>query len=217
MNEQEDISRWMAVFNERLPWEAIVDAADRITPDKIVTLTNSMDKRDDDKRAIYDQTGSIDDDLVDDGKDWYAYWRCLFKRISVNDVMEFEKQYKGSAQELEDLKNCYVEYEGDMDRIMDNMMCSTSEDEPRFVNIVQGLIKKKQLPNFEMFIKEDMKKKHKRSKRFEMEAKEAEEMKKKLGLNSENSLESQILKRRANNFNSTIASLEAKYCKSAKK
>ncbi|XP_014778235.1 dnaJ homolog subfamily C member 9 [Octopus bimaculoides] len=173
--------------------------------------------QDDDKRAIYDQSGSIDDDLVDDGKDWYAYWRCLFKRISVKDVMEFEKQYKGSVQELEDLKNCYVEYEGDMDRIMENMMCSTFEDEPRFVNIVQGLIKKKQLPNFEVFIKEDMKKKHKRSKRFEMEAKEAEEMKKKLGLNSENSLESQILKRRANNFNSTIASLEAKYCKSAKK
>ncbi|GAB1605007.1 dnaJ homolog subfamily C member 9-like [Argonauta hians] len=173
--------------------------------------------QDDDKRAIYDKYGSIDDDFGDDDRDWYAFWRCLFKKLSVNDVIEFEKQYKDSAEELEDLQSCYVEYKGDMGRIMENMMCSTYEDEPRFVNIIQGLIKQGKLQDFDNFLKEDTKKKQKRRKRYEKEAKEAEEMKKKLGLKNEDSLESQILKRRAGNFNSIISSLEAKYCKNGKK
>ena len=44
----------------------------------------------------------------------------------------------GSKEELDDLKNVYTEYEGDMDDIMDNMMCSTMEDESRYRQVFLG-------------------------------------------------------------------------------
>ena len=44
----------------------------------------------------------------------------------------------GSKEELNDLKNVYTEYEGDMDDIMDNMMCSTMEDESRYRQVISG-------------------------------------------------------------------------------
>ena len=44
----------------------------------------------------------------------------------------------GSKEELDDLKNVYTEYEGDMDDIMDNMMCSTMEDESRYRQVFGG-------------------------------------------------------------------------------
>ena len=44
----------------------------------------------------------------------------------------------GSKEELDDLRNVYTEYEGDMDDIMDNMMCSTMEDESRYRQVFWG-------------------------------------------------------------------------------
>ena len=35
-----------------------------------------------------ENSGSVD-------KDWYQYWRLLFAKISVKDIEEFEKKYKG--------------------------------------------------------------------------------------------------------------------------
>ena len=39
--------------------------------------------------------------------------------------MDFEKKYKGSAEEMDSLKSAYLEFEGDMDKIMDEV-CSIS-------------------------------------------------------------------------------------------
>ncbi len=33
---------------------------------------------------------------IDPDKDWSAHWRMLFKKISVKDIEEFEKKYKGN-------------------------------------------------------------------------------------------------------------------------
>jgi DnaJ family protein C protein 9 len=64
-----------------------------------------------------------------------------------------------SAEELEDLKSAYVECEGDMDKIIDSVMCATIEDEARFEKILKRLIKKKELPDFSAFSKEGKAKK----------------------------------------------------------
>lgn len=71
----------------------------------------------------------------------------------------------GSAEELDDLKAAYVEYEGDMDEILDNVMCSTEEDVPRFTKILKGLIKEGEVPMFEEFEKASKKKQKARQKR----------------------------------------------------
>jgi len=47
-------------------------------------------------------------------------------------MKKFEKEYRFSEMEKDDLKALYVEYEGDMDLILENQLCSQIEDESRF-------------------------------------------------------------------------------------
>lgn len=52
---------------------------------------------DKDKRAVYDETKSVDDDdfnVIND-RDWTVYWRLLFKKITVEDIKAYEKEYIG--------------------------------------------------------------------------------------------------------------------------
>ena len=43
----------------------------------------------------------------------------------MDDIRSFEEKYKGSGEEREDLKKAYLRHEGDMDRIMEEVMvCS---------------------------------------------------------------------------------------------
>ena len=52
---------------------------------------------------------------------------------------------------MTDLKAMYCECEGDMDKIIDSVMCATVEDEPRFVKILKDLIKTKEVPKYPAF------------------------------------------------------------------
>lgn len=42
--------------------------------------------------------GDVDDDESDvtRDRDWSDYWRLLFKKVSVDDIKTFEKDYKGT-------------------------------------------------------------------------------------------------------------------------
>ncbi len=43
-----------------------------------------------------DVAGEVDEeDGVEQDRDWDEYWRLLFKKVSVEDILEFEKKYKG--------------------------------------------------------------------------------------------------------------------------
>ena len=114
---------------------------------------------DPDKRALYDESGEVDDDIVVQERDWDAYWRLLFQKITVEDIAEFEKQYRGTEEEKNDLKAAYLDYEGDMDSILENVLCATIEDEERFREIIEQLIVKEDLPKFPAFVNEGKKKK----------------------------------------------------------
>lgn len=49
------------------------------------------------KRALYDETKSIDDEdcnTIED-RDWTIYWRLLFKKITVEDIKAYENEYIG--------------------------------------------------------------------------------------------------------------------------
>ena len=39
----------------------------------------------------------------------------------LQDVFDFEKKYKGSEEEAECLKTAYLDFKGDMDKIMDEV------------------------------------------------------------------------------------------------
>lgn len=202
---------------------------DRVSPEEKEEATKKFQAlgrvysilSDENKRGVYDETGDVDDDESDvtRDRDWSDYWRLLFKKVSVDDIKTFEKDYKDSAEELDDLKSAYLENEGNMDDIIDTVLCATIDDEPRFTKILKGLIKKKEIPDFPAFSKEGKSKKNARKRKHEAEAEEAELEAKKLGLNGEGSLQALILKKQqsrgaaADDF---FSQLEAKYSKPQK-
>lgn len=69
---------------------------------------------DEDARAVYDEEGVVDeeDDILTQDRDWDEYWRLLFKRVTLEDIRQFEAKYKGSEEEDEDLRTAYIESEG---------------------------------------------------------------------------------------------------------
>ncbi|XP_014675752.1 PREDICTED: dnaJ homolog subfamily C member 9-like [Priapulus caudatus] len=180
---------------------------------------------DKEKRAVYDETGEVDDDndIFKQERDWMDYWRLVYQKVSTKDIEDFEEKYKGSEEELEDLKTAYVDYEGDMESILANVLCCTGEDETRFRKLLKKCIQKKELPEFEKFVNEDKQAEKARKRKAKREAAEAEELAKKLGLRgggSEADLSALILQKqqsRAAGAEDFFSALEAKYAQPKKK
>jgi len=186
---------------------------------------------DESRRGLYDETGEVEDEsdpLSDPNKDWVDYWRNLFPKVTLKDLERFETEYRESAEEKEDLKKAYLEAEGNMDQILDTVMCAKVEDEARFRLILDKMIKEKEVEKFAAY-KKDKKKEEKRKRAAEAEAEEAEELARELGVGNngnngnanggEDGLRAMILARQANrgaqaeNF---LDSLAAKYAKPKK-
>lgn len=173
---------------------------------------------DKDLRAIYDEQGIVDEDedSIDRNRDWTEYWRVLFPKITLQDILDFEKSYKGSKEEEEDLRRVYNESEGNMTKIMESMLCSVEEDEERYRAILQSAIDQEEIPAYKDFTHENPAAKTKRKRVAKKEAKEAELMKREMGLAADSNLLAVMQRKRQSNemgFNSLIANLEDKYCK----
>lgn len=170
------------------------------------------------KKAVYDETGGVDNDTFSDDRNWNEYWRLLFPKITVAAIENFLKKYKGSDEEVEDLKTNYLRFEGDLDLMQEYMIGYEIQEEDRYKGILQSLIASKDVQAFPKFTKETLAKSTKRKKKLKSEAKEAENMRKELGLDNDGdgALKNAIAKRQAvrqNNFDSLISSLEEKYSK----
>uniref|UniRef100_A0A2I3T801 DnaJ homolog subfamily C member 9 n=1 Tax=Pan troglodytes TaxID=9598 RepID=A0A2I3T801_PANTR len=170
------------------------------------------------QRAVYDEQGTVDEDspvLIQD-QDWEAYWRLLFKKISLEDIQVFEKTYKGLEEELADIKQAYLDFKGDMDhQIMESVLC-----EPRIRIIIQQAIDAGEVPSYNAFVKESTQKMNAKKRRAQEEAKEAEMSRKELGLDKGvGSLKAAIQSRQKDwqkEMDNFLAQMEAKYCKSSK-
>ncbi|KAM3606684.1 uncharacterized protein V6R79_021182 [Siganus canaliculatus] len=178
---------------------------------------------DKEQRAVYDEQGLVDEecDVLKQDRCWEDYWRLLFPKVTVQDILEFEKKYKGSDEERQDLIQLYVQHEGCMDAITASALCCSQEDEPRLCGIIQAAIDSGDVEAFPAFTQESDKKKRARRKRADREREEAEEMQKEMGLgNGEDSLVMMLQQRqksRGQNFNSFLSDLEAKYSKKTTK
>lgn len=75
------------------------------------------------KRAVYDESGIVDDDFVDDVIDWKKFWDAAFPRLSKRDMDNYFEKYWGSSTEKEDLKEAYNSHKGDMNKILQEMQC----------------------------------------------------------------------------------------------
>lgn len=177
---------------------------------------------DKEQRAVYDEQGTVDEDSagLNQDRDWNAYWRLLFKKITLEDIQAFEKTYKGSEEELNDIKQAYLDFKGDMDQIMESVLCVQYTDEPRIRNIIQQAIDAKEVPSYKAFVKESKQKMTARKRRAQEEAKEAELSRKELGLEEGvDNLKALIQSRqkdRQKEMDNFLAEMEAKYCKPSK-
>lgn len=98
---------------------------------------------DEEKRALYDQTGCVDDadlagDVVENLKEFF---RAMHPKITEADIEMFEANYRGSESERTDLIDLYKKYKGKMTRLFCSMICSdTKLDSHRFKDILDEAI-----------------------------------------------------------------------------
>ncbi|KAH7854693.1 hypothetical protein Vadar_016866 [Vaccinium darrowii] len=98
---------------------------------------------DEEKRALYDQTGCVDDadlsgEVVNNLKEFF---RTMYKKVTEADIEEFEANYRGSDSEKNDLIDLYNKYKGHMNRLFCSMLCSDPKlDSHRFKDILDEAI-----------------------------------------------------------------------------
>lgn len=119
--------------------------------------------------------------MLSQDRDWEAYWRLLFKKIFWKTYLGFEKTYKGSEEELTDIKQAYLDFKGDMDQIMESVLCVQYTEEPRIRHIIQQAIDAGEVPSYNAFVKESAEDECMK-RRAQEEASEAEMSRKELGL-----------------------------------
>lgn len=98
---------------------------------------------DDDKRKLYDETGELDDG-DDDGDGlsnnnksgsnlWKEYFQTMFGKVTTNDIDAFTESYKCSEEEEKDVLKYYRQFEGNVDKMLECVMCSDAVDTQRWV------------------------------------------------------------------------------------
>ncbi|MED6110561.1 Chaperone protein dnaJ 6 [Stylosanthes scabra] len=98
---------------------------------------------DEEKRAIYDETGCVDDaELAGDVvQNLHNYFRTMYKKVTEADIEEFEANYRGSDSETNDLIDLYKKCKGHMNRLFCSMLCSDPKfDSHRFKDILDEAI-----------------------------------------------------------------------------
>ncbi|CAD6190214.1 unnamed protein product [Caenorhabditis auriculariae] len=131
---------------------------------------------DKEKRAVYDETGAIDEENALSDEEAVNVWRKLFKKVTLEDLEKFCEEYKGSEEERLDVRNAYEKNGGDMTKIMNEVLVASSEDEERIKDIIKELIKEGKLKETKKFKSSTSKAKTAtRQKKAAKEAKEAEQ------------------------------------------
>lgn len=103
---------------------------------------------DEEKRAVYDQTGCVDDtdlagDVVENLK---SFFRTMYKKVTDADIEEFEANYRGSDSEKKDLIDLYRKFKGNMNKLFCSMLCSDPKlDSHRFKDMLDEAIAAREL------------------------------------------------------------------------
>ncbi|KAM1332924.1 hypothetical protein EV1_008989 [Malus domestica] len=111
---------------------------------------------DGEKRALYDETGCLDDDDLagDVVQNLQEYFRVRYKKVTEADIEEFEANYRGSDSEKKDLIELYSQYKGNMNRVFCSMICSDPKlDSHRFKDILDEAIAAGELKSTKAYVK----------------------------------------------------------------
>ncbi|KAG9148275.1 hypothetical protein Leryth_012235 [Lithospermum erythrorhizon] len=111
---------------------------------------------DEEKRALYDQTGCVDDaDLAGDvAQNLKEFFQSLYKKVTEADIEEFEANYRGSESEKTDLIHLFEKCKGNMSRLFCEMLCSDPKlDSHRFKDILDEAISEGELKSTKAYVK----------------------------------------------------------------
>ncbi|KAJ2795864.1 hypothetical protein H4S07_006373 [Coemansia furcata] len=137
------------------------------------------------RRKVYDATGSLSDDIIEEEKDWDAYFRQLWTGVvDATTIEQFSKTYKGSSEEHGDILAAYRLHDGDLDLIFTEVMLAEVEDEPRFIKVIEDAIKAKSVKRTKKYTK-SKRGSEQRKREAAKEAAEAEALRKELGLDDQ--------------------------------
>lgn len=89
---------------------------------------------DESKRKQYDQFGDMENQ-EDSFKD-VEFMKTVYRKVTVEDIESFSKQYVGSEMERKDVIDAYDRFDGDMDKVLQYVPLSTNDSVSRFVKIV---------------------------------------------------------------------------------
>lgn len=182
------------------------------------------------RRKRYDTTGNTSEslDLEDDDFNWTDFFREQTAAMVDGAMIEkIKKEYQGSSEEEEDILGAYEEFEGDMDAIYEQIMCSNVlEDDERFRKIIDDAIKDGRVESYKSYTKETKASRKKRVANAKAEEGEAMELAEELGVkdklfgngkaskkkgNDDDALKALIQQRQQSRGESFMANLEAKY------
>ena len=158
---------------------------------------------DPEKKALYDETGEYDENDTEkiEMNDTYEYCRTIYKRVTTNDIENYSKKYKNSEEEKMDLIDFYIDFDGDVELILENIPLSENKDIQRFKDFYEEIINEGIIERTELYEKSKN-----NIKLLKDESKEADEelekLKQQIVLNKE--------KRKNNNF---LDNLVDKYVK----
>uniref|UniRef100_A0A0N5AEG7 DUF1376 domain-containing protein n=1 Tax=Syphacia muris TaxID=451379 RepID=A0A0N5AEG7_9BILA len=119
--------------------------------------------------------GVIGEDEVSDECNWEVYCKRMFRKVTLEEIKLFIEHYRESGEESKDLKASYKRNKGDMDKIMNEVLGVTYEDEDRLRNLINEFIESGELEPTPKFGNESKSKRNRRRKAAEREAKEAQE------------------------------------------
>jgi DnaJ homolog subfamily C member 9 len=133
------------------------------------------------RRKRYDTTGRTEESIEEDEDfNWTDFFREQYASVVTTDTIRaFELEYKGSEEERGHVLAAYVKYDGDMDRLYQEVMLSDPEqDDERFRMIIEKAIESGEVEGLKKFTNESEKKRltriNRAKKTNQREAKEAE-------------------------------------------
>lgn len=104
---------------------------------------------DDDKRKLYNDTGTIngEDDTVmnRDYDSWYQYYRELFPTVTITDIEKYQQNYINSIEEHNDVVTEYQNHNGNLSKMMNYILFAEQGDELRICSIIDKAIDDQEL------------------------------------------------------------------------
>jgi DnaJ family protein C protein 9 len=104
------------------------------------------------RRQLYDENGEMDDtDEMDQTNTdaWKDYFKGIFGKVTANDIDRFAESYKCSEEEEKDVLKYYTQFEGDLNKMLECVMCSDDIDKKRWVeDYINPAIQNKKVKEF---------------------------------------------------------------------